>query len=85
MWAKAYLEQARSDWEAYKLIAGSACADCHGLHYLQMTTEKLGKAVLLRSKSSLGSVSKTHNAFVRFLHVEGWTSPDWLRSGYEKA
>lgn len=69
MWAEAYLEQARSDWEAYQLIVGSACVDCHGLHYLQMTAEKLGKAVLLRSGGDLGHVVTTHKAFVRFLQV----------------
>ena len=69
MWAEAYLEQARSDWEAYKLFARNACGDCHGLHYLQMTAEKLGKAVLLRSGSDLGHVVTTHKAFVRFLQV----------------
>ena len=69
MWAEAYLEQARSDWEAYKLIARNACGDCHGLHYLQMTAEKLGKAVLLRSGGNLSNVVTTHKAFVRFLRV----------------
>ncbi|TEU21875.1 MAG: hypothetical protein E3J21_01340 [Anaerolineales bacterium] len=70
MWANAYLEQARSDWDTRKLIAENACAACHELHYLQMTAEKLGKAVLLRSgTTNLDSVNRTHKAFVRFLRV----------------
>jgi hypothetical protein len=69
MWASAYLEQARSDWDARKLITENACAACHELHYLQMTTEKLGKAVLLRSGVNLDNVNTTHKTFVRFLRV----------------
>lgn len=70
MWAKAYLEQARSDWETYAIVASNGCALCHELHYLQMTTEKLGKAALLTSRTSgLDAVSKTHKAFVSFLRV----------------
>jgi len=69
MWANAYLEQARSDWNTHKLITKSTCADCHELHYLQMTTEKLGKAVLLRSGANLDNVSTTHRTFVSFLRV----------------
>ena len=69
MWARAYLEQARSDWRAHKVVAGDACDACHGLHYLQMTTEKLGKAVLLKSGAPPETVQKTHRAFVRFLRV----------------
>jgi hypothetical protein len=69
MWANAYLEQARSDWDTRRLIVENACAACHELHYLQMTTEKLGKAVLLRSGAKLDDLSTTHKAFVRFLRV----------------
>ena len=69
MWASAYLEQARSDWDTCELITENACAACHELHYLQMTTEKLGKAVLLRGGANLDSVNRTHKAFVSFLRV----------------
>ena len=68
-WADAYLEQARSDWNTRTLIAQNACASCHELHYLQMTTEKLGKAALLRVGSSPDNVGTTHKAFVGFLRV----------------
>lgn len=69
MWANAYLEQARSDWETHEVVAQNACAACHELHYLQMTTEKLGKAVLLRGGARLDNVNTTHKTFVRFLQV----------------
>lgn len=70
MWAHAYLEQARSDWETYTVVSENDCAACHELHYLQMTTEKLGKAALLRSRTAdLEDVRKTHKAFVSFLKV----------------
>jgi hypothetical protein len=70
MWANAYLEQARSDWVTRELIAQIPCATCHELHYLQMTTEKLGKAVLLRGKTTdMRGLGKTHHAFVRFLRL----------------
>ena len=69
MWADAYLEQARSDWDMRRLAEEEGCSVCHGLHYLQMTTEKLGKAVLLRSGTKLDDVRKTHKTFYRFLQV----------------
>jgi len=69
MWANAYLEQARSDWDTRKVVMENTCAACHELHYLQMTTEKLGKAGLLRGGTNLDSVSRTHKTFVCFLRV----------------
>jgi hypothetical protein len=69
MWANAYLEQARSDWDTGQVIMENSCGACHELHYLQMTTEKLGKAALLRSGVNLDNVSATHKTFIRFLRV----------------
>jgi len=70
MWARAYVEQARSDWDTGKVVtATKGCAACHWLHYLQMTTEKLGKAALLRSGGDLEAIKTSHKAFVRFLRV----------------
>jgi len=69
MWSNAYLEQARSDWDTREVVSENGCAVCHELHYIQMATEKLGKAVLLRSGNPLDSVIKTHKAFVSFLRV----------------
>jgi len=42
---------------------------CHALHYLQMTTEKLSKAVVLAGGADLNIVRRTHRAFTRFLQI----------------
>ena len=46
-WMNAFLQQARSDWQAYNLVDHSTLPSCHAMHYLQMATEKLAKAALL--------------------------------------
>ena len=69
MWDRAFLEQARSDWDAREIVRSKPCAACHELHYLQMAAEKLGKAVLLRSGTPPDEVNSTHKTFVRFLKV----------------
>jgi hypothetical protein len=69
MWHDGYLEQARSDWEVYKLLEDSECATCHALHYLQMTTEKLAKALLLLSGIPFETVRASHRAFTQFLQI----------------
>lgn len=67
MWSSAYLEQARSDWEMRSLMEENSVADCHCLHYLQMATEKLAKAALLRGGAKPEDLKKSHKAFIRFL------------------
>jgi hypothetical protein len=67
VWDQAYLEQSRSDWEAYKVLHESTLVKCHELHYLQMTTEKLAKAILARGGTSPTDLKKSHKAFLRFL------------------
>jgi hypothetical protein len=67
MWANAYLEQARSDWKMRSLMEENSAADCHCLHYLQMATEKLAKAALLRGTTKPEDLRRSHKAFVRFL------------------
>ncbi|MBC8233028.1 hypothetical protein H8E77_26080 [bacterium] len=69
MWHNGYLEQARSDWDAYEALNSALVPDCHTLHYLQMTTEKLSKAFLLAGGADLNVVRKTHRAFTRFLQI----------------
>ncbi|MGB0386941.1 MAG: hypothetical protein ACPGWR_19170 [Ardenticatenaceae bacterium] len=69
MWDNAYLEQAKSDWETYQVLSKHSRSACHELHYLQMTTEKLGKAALLRKGIPLEHVRGTHKAFVRALQM----------------
>lgn len=59
-----FLSQARSDFEVFlALDERESLPPCHALHYLQMTTEMLGKSFHWRTGSSTGS----HRAFVQFL------------------
>lgn len=45
---------------------------CHRLHYLQMSTEKLSKALLLSSRAmQLEDLRASHKVFVKFLRVAG--------------
>jgi len=69
MWHNAYLEQARSDWRAYLAIQGLSLDDCHSLHYLQMTTEKLAKAMFLARDVNIRKTRTSHKAFLRFLQL----------------
>ncbi len=70
MWSEAFLEQARSDWEMWQLIHEREAPDCHALHYLQMTCEKLGKAFLIAGGTiSPQQAQGSHVAFKRFLQV----------------
>lgn len=67
-WQTAFLTQARSDFRVLQwLTDDSGFEDCHRLHYLQMTTEKMAKGSL----TSLGGVRypNSHNAFVRFVQI----------------
>ena len=66
-WAHGFLEQARSDYGVYELlVATEAVAACHELHLLQMTTEKLSKALLLYGGRD---VRQVHRAFVKALRL----------------
>jgi len=69
MWHDGYLKQARSDWDVYNMVSMNSVPDCHALHYLQMTTEKLGKALLLAGGTDIRAVRRTHRAFTRFLQI----------------
>ena len=70
MWAEAYLEQARSDWQVWELIRQHELPNCHALHYLQMTCEKLGKAFLIAGGTISPQKAKaSHHAFKSFLQV----------------
>ena len=66
-WRKAFLSQARSDDAVRRLLAADpAVAVCHQLHYLQMCSEKLAKAL---SGQSDTPPAQTHVAIVRFLQL----------------
>ena len=67
-WSEAFLGQAKSDFSVMEMLNESDFPDCHWFHYLQMTTEKLGKAML--STSAPGRPPKfTHVALVRSLQL----------------
>ncbi len=61
-----FLVQARSDYDVFRLLREQPRArvpECHPLHYLQMSTEKLGKAW----DWGRGQGSLSHKALVAFL------------------
>lgn len=68
-WQTAFLRQARSDWEAYQKTIESEWPYCHRLHYLQMATEKLSKALLVAGDTKVEDLTASHAAFVRFLRL----------------
>lgn len=59
-------EQTRADHDVLLVLRKNGCAPCHQLHYLQMVTEKLGKAYFWRTGSP---PPKSHVSFVRFLQA----------------
>jgi hypothetical protein len=67
MWGNAFLQQARSDWKAYKDIQDRSLDACHKLYYLRATTEKLGKAALLKSSVYKSENIRKHKFFVKYL------------------
>jgi hypothetical protein len=69
-----YLLQSRSDWQVYQILQRQPVKECHSLHYLQMATEKLGKAFLIAGGNAPASVYTSHKAFVRFLQVVAYNS-----------
>jgi len=68
-WMNAFLEQARSDWQAYHFVDHSTLQPCHALHYLQMATEKLAKAALLAGGMKPDELRNSHLAFTKFLRL----------------
>ncbi len=59
-------EQARSDHAALVVLRRHGAAPCHQLHYLQMVTEKLGKAYFWRSSAP---PKKSHAGFGLFMRL----------------
>jgi hypothetical protein len=57
-------KQAKSDYDLFIRLRRMGVEQCHLLHYLQMTTEKLSKAYFWRTKKT---PPKIHTGFVRFL------------------
>jgi hypothetical protein len=67
-WREAFLAQARSDFEVMEKLKSLGMADCHWLHYLQMCTEKLAKAMMTPA-ASIDPPTATHVTFVKALRV----------------
>lgn len=61
---RVWWEQTRSDAWVLNALHRAKAAPCHQLHYIQMVTEKLGKAYFWRAKKP---PRKSHAVFVKFL------------------
>lgn len=70
-WQMAFLKQAMADWEAYQRTRQAVWPNSYRLLFLQMATEKLSKAVLIASHSSLETITQSHAAFVMFMRIAG--------------
>lgn len=68
-WADAFAKQALSDWGIYQLLSHQEppVDACHWLHYLQMATEKAGKAYQMRAAKEPEKYAKSHIAFEKGL------------------
>ena len=60
--------QAKSDFGVWLILRNAGCAACHQLHYLQMATEKLGKAYFWQKGTP---PRKGHAFFVWFMRSQG--------------
>lgn len=61
-----FLVQARSNFVVFNVFRSQVdVPHCHGLHYLQMATEMLGKALAWKD----GPPRRSHRAFVPFLRT----------------
>ena len=83
-WREAFLVQARSDAAVRRLLNRERTEYAHQLHYLQMVTEKLAKAMMMRDTDA-GPPARTHADFVSCLRaIKG--RPEIRRQlGYEHA
>jgi hypothetical protein len=66
-WRAANFAQAKSDYEvAKRLLRQRDLPNCHALHYLQMATEKLSKAICTPPGQQ---PINTHIAFIKYLRL----------------
>jgi len=81
-WAEAYARQGASDFRLYKQwLVIDDIPVCHKLHYLQMASEKLAKAYLLRYSSASEELLRTsHKAFPVF--IQAYYSSIRVRQSY---
>jgi hypothetical protein len=74
-----FYKQAQSDWRIYAMLRTIAPrVACHELHYLQMATEKFGKAHLWGSPDP---PVRKHRAFTRSMQKVKESSDCWQRLG----
>lgn len=75
-----FLVQARSNFRVFTLLKfDNSVHQCHILHYLQMSTELLGKAHAWRN----GAPKLTHRAFVKFLRSLSFNRAAQSQLGYQ--
>jgi hypothetical protein len=75
-----FLVQSRTDYAVFDLLRKQPkLPHCHALHYLQMATELLGKALAWKS----GKPSTTHRAFVKFFRSLSTNRKAQKQLGYE--
>lgn len=67
--AQAYLRQAKADFVCYKLLKVGSQPASQWLHFLQMASEKTGKAYLAAYGNSLEQLRRSHLAFGRFVRL----------------
>src|SRR5437879_5727014 len=63
---KLWWEQAKSDHAVFVFLRGRPVHECHVLHYLQMTAEKISKAYLWRSGNA---PPRSHVGLMPFLQA----------------
>lgn len=68
-WHEAFMVQARSEHAVMTMLDKANVAPCHRLHYLQMVTEKLAKAVITPRGDRVPAPPTSHVVFVRMLQV----------------
>jgi hypothetical protein len=83
-WREAFLEQARSDNRIRRLLNQPQVEYCHRLHYLQMVTEKLAKAMLAAPEAT-DPPKMVHHALVRMLQTLKGRPDLRARLGYSDA
>jgi len=91
-WIRAYALQALSDLEVRELLANNGFSRCHRLHYLQMASEKVCKAYLIREngrenvKNSHAYVQYTLPKLAQYFYGLESTSaaPIWLMAGIKR-
>lgn len=59
-WEKAYLRQARADFETWNVLFRQRVPTCHRLQFLQMACEKLCKAYLIRGGADPMALQSSH-------------------------